>query len=251
MKKLTSLLIVFIVSFFVYTATAQDEGNQIYYCYEEIVSPDKLGDYLQISKEIVDLCKENEFPYSFYTWTTGDFKYQLWTPIKSLDEIDKMDQAWLALYENWDKEKLAKFRKSKIKNYAFTMNSKSDLNYVPEEPRLKEGEGKFLYWQEYYLYPGAEQEAEYLVKESINILKNKNYDTGWNFGYGNLGYETPCLIAWVWAKDRLDYWEYDKKFQENFSEDFKELNNKFIPLIRTKKSKDMWYLEELSYVIEE
>jgi len=251
MKRLTTLLTILILFSFGYVVNAQEEEDQIYYCYEEIVSPDKLDDYWQIAKEIAELCKEKEFPYTFYTWTTGDFKYQLWTPIKSLDEIDKMDQAWLALYKDWDNEKLAKFRKSKITNYSYTMTGKPDLNYQPEEPRLKEGEGQFVYWQEFYLFPGTMPEAESLLKETVNVLKSKNYDNGWNFGYGNLGYESPCLIAWVWAKDRLDYWEQDKIFQENFSEDFKDINKKFIPLIRTTKSKDMWYVEELSYVKEE
>jgi hypothetical protein len=59
------------------------------------------------------------------------------------------------------------------------------------------------------------------------------------------------MIAWIWSKDRHDYWEHDKKFNDMYPEAFKEINKKFTPLIRTKKSKDMWYLEEISYVIEE
>jgi len=89
-----------------------------------------------------------------------------------------MDRAWLALYEDWYKEKLAKFRKFKIKNYSFTVNNKHTLNYKPDDPRLSEGEAKFLYWQEFYLFPGAEQEAESLLKETVNIYEQVLYLTG-------------------------------------------------------------------------
>ncbi|MGD9328697.1 MAG: hypothetical protein PVH48_06985 [Cyclobacteriaceae bacterium] len=251
MKKLTALFVVFVLFSIGFIVNAQEEEDQIFYCYEEIVSPDRLEDYWELAKEIVELCKENQFPYTFYAWTTGDFKYQLWTPIKTLDDIDKMNEAWVKLLEGWDQEKLNKFRKTKITNYSFTMNIKNELNYQPENSRLAEGEGKFVYWQEYYLFPGVEEEAEALAKEAVEILKSKNHDNGWNFGYGGLGYESPCMIVWIYGKDRHDYWEQDKKFNDMYPEVFKEINSKFIPLIRTKKSKDMWYLEELSYVVEE
>jgi hypothetical protein len=172
---------------------------------------------------------------TFFTWTTGDFKYQLWTPMKSLDDIDKMNKAWLELLEGWDQEKLKKFRKTKINNYSFTMKTKNELNYTPENSRIAEGEGKFVYWQEFYLFPGVEEEAEALVKEAVEILKSKNHDNAWYFGYGELGYESPCMIAWIWSKDRHDYWEHDKKFNDMYPEAFKEINNKFTPLIRTQK----------------
>ena len=251
MKKLTALFVVLVLFSIGYVLQAQEDDDQIFYCYEEMVSPDHLDTYWELAKEIVDLCKEKQFPYTFYTWTTGDFKYQLWTPIKSLDDIDKMNETWTELLESWDQEKLSKFRKTKITNYSFTVNTKGELNYEPENSRIAEGEGNFVYWQEFYLFPGAEEEAEALVKEAVDILKSKNHDNAWYFGYGNLGYESPCMIAWVYGKDRHDYWEQDKKFNDMHEGVFKEINNKFIPLIRTKKSKDMWYLEELSYEIDE
>ncbi len=251
MKRLTALFVVFVLFCFGYITNAQDEEDQLFYCYEEIVSPDRLETYWELAREIVDFCKENQFPYTFHTWTTGDFKYQLWSPIKTLDDIDKMNAAWVELLEKWDQEKSDTFRKTKITNYSFTMNVKNELNYQPENSRLGEGEAKFVYWQEFYLFPGVEEEAEALVKEAVEILKSKNHDNAWYFGYGGIGYESPCMIAWIWSKDRHDYWEHDKKFNDMYSETFKEINNKFIPLIRTKKTKDMWYLEELSYEVAE
>lgn len=251
MKRLTALFVVFVLFFTGYLVNAQEEEDQIYYCYEEIVSPDKLDSYWELAMEIVDLCKEKQFPYTFYAWVTGDFRYQLWTPIKTLNDIDEMNKAWMELLKAWDQEKLKKFRKTKIANYSFTVYGKGELNYQPENSRLSEGEGKFVYWQEYYLFPGVEEEAEALVKEAVEILKSKDHDNAWYLGYGGMGYESPCMIAWEYGKDRHDYWEQDKKFNDTYPEIFKEITDKFIPLIRTKKSKDMWYLEELTYVKEQ
>ena len=251
MKTISTLLI--FTCFFLQcnSVFTQDEKNgQKWYCYEETILPSELNEYYTIALEMVQLCKENDFPFSFHTWLTEDFKYQLWTPIESLDDIDKINKSWEKLLQNWDKEKIAKFRGTKISNYSATMEMHPDLTYEPENPRLESNEVRLCEWREYYLQTEKLDVAIEVVKNIREKLISLDYDNGWYFGLGGLGYEDPCLISWSLYKDEADKLAQTEKFAKMNAEDVLKAMNDLIPCIRTSKTIYMIYIPELSYVKE-
>lgn len=251
MKALATLLI--FTCFFLQcnSVFTQDEQNgQKWYCYEETVLPSALNIYNSLSLELVQLCKENDFPYSFHTWMTEDFKYQLWTPIESLNDIDKINKAWEKLLQNWDKEKTTKFKATKISNYSKTMDMRSDLTYEPEITRLETNEVGLCEWREYYLQTDKSEQAFEVLKSIREELTSLDYDNGRYIAFGGLGYEDPCLVTWSLYKDEADKLAQTEKFAEIASEGVLKKMNDLIPCIRTSKIAYMIYVPELSYVKE-
>ena len=85
-------------------ANAQEEKKeQLWYCIEETVKPDMWEQYVKLSKEIIDICKENSFSFPYYTWNGRPLVYELWTPIESLNNVTPAD-----VYFGRDQEILAK-----------------------------------------------------------------------------------------------------------------------------------------------
>ena len=253
MKTPTTTILIFVFVFFQCTAVfTQDENEgQKWYCYEEIIVPASLHEYNLLSRELVELCKEKEFPYSFYTWT-GEFNYQLWTPINSLNDIDQLDKAWKNLLDNWEAEKLERFRKTKVKNFTFTITMQPELTYEPEGISEDENEFTFIEWKEHYLLPDKLNEAIEISKQVKEHLKSIVYDEAVYYAFGGLGYEDPCLISYSTYKNYNDYLiqQGENMNKNKFTEDLLELFQQYIPCMRTSKTEYLLYVENLSYIKE-
>lgn len=252
MKTLTSTILIFVFVFLQCTSVfTQDETEgQKWYCYEEVIIPALLNEYASLSMEIVDLCKEKEFPYTFHVWSSDGFSFQLWTPINSLDDIEGLNKAWKGLLEDWDKDKLERFTKTKLKNFSSVIAMQPELTYEPQTSRLTLDEIGFSEWKEYYLVTDKEDEATAMSKKIRERLQANNHEDPRFCATGELGYEDPCLIVWSLYKDEADYYSQQTKFEEMLDEDLKEVFSDFIPCIRTVKTRYMLYLSNLSYIAE-
>ena len=232
--------------------SAQEEKKgQLWYCYEETVKPGEVKVYMDLSKEMLELCKQNNFPFPIYTWTPGEFKYQLWSPINTLNDIDKIEDAWNKITEKLGQEKYATFNKTKVKNTTFTCRGRLDLHYQPENPRYTTDDVSFGVWQEILFIPEKVKEAEELMKEMFKLIGAKNYDDPMYIYQAGLGYETPMFIAVTNALSEKDYNAQQEKMGEVFTEDelkeITELNSKVIACTQTVKVKRLWLLNDLKY----
>ena len=206
---------------------------------------------MDLSKEMLVLCKETNFPFPIYTWTPGEFKYQLWSPINELNDIDKINDAWTKIIEILGKEKYATFNKTKVTSNSYTSRGRLDLNFQPENPRYKMEDVEFGMWQEVYFIPEKAKEAEEIIKEMNKLIMAKDYDDPMYFFEAGIGYETPMLIATNHALDFKDYLAQQDKWDDFFTEDelkeIDELNSKVIACTKTIKLKRMWRVKDLDY----
>jgi hypothetical protein len=100
-------------------ANAQEEKKeQLWYCIEETVKPEMWEQYVKLSKEIIDICKENSFSFPFYTWNGRPLVYELWTPIESLNDIEKIEEEWKRIWDIMGEEKKTEFDATKLNNYS-------------------------------------------------------------------------------------------------------------------------------------
>ena len=140
MKKhfYAAFVLLAIVLFPVLQLSAQEEKNeQIWYCWEETVKPEMIEEYLTLSEEMIDLCKQENFPYPIVTWIRKSMVYELWSPVSSLNEIDSIENEWAKILKIWGEEKYAAFNQTKLHNYSKTITLQGDLGYMPEDPQIK------------------------------------------------------------------------------------------------------------------
>ena len=251
MKRITQGLIVFLLLISFISVQAQDEKQkQLWYCWEETVHPEHIEAYFAANGELVQLCKDEGFDFYFYTWTTGDFKYQWWHPIESLGEIEKVEAAWDKIFEKYGKEKTAAFQKTLKSHYSKTITQRYDWGIHPENPRLIRDSVNYMEFQEFYVIPGKEAAFGKTMKKAVDYLISKGHNDTWNMARGELGYEGPVYIGWSFGKNKADFVEQDQKFGEEHSDFFKELNSEFLENVRTINRTEGWFIKNLSIMQE-
>lgn len=230
---------------------AQEQKKQLWLVSEEVVIPGMDAQYREVNKELLTLCKETNFPFSFNLWTTGDYRYYLWYPVESMNDLQKIESAWDSLVTRYGIEKFDRF--NDCVEYAQTgfVMTRPDLSYMPDNPRLKEDEEMYCYYEKFYLKRGYTLTVETLIKDLNKISSESKLDRPVYFAEGVIGYENPVLLLSTFGKDRNDYFNHDKAYWDNLPEQTRETINKWFEELmkyaRKYEYKEVWWVKDLSY----
>jgi hypothetical protein len=229
---------------------AQDENqkDQLWYCWEETVKPELWEEYLELSKEMLQLCKEESFPYPIFTWTHSSMVYELWSPLNSLSEIDSLHAAWKRIHKKLGEEKYEAFNQTKLHNYSKTITILNDLSYTPEDPEFAGDERIFGRWIEIYLKTGKQKE----FMEAVKVLNEQRRAFGikeyLGFSIGGFGYQDPSFHAYYTHanKEILDnfYDSTPEAYKEKFEEYLKTIQKL---MIKPPTINHYYLLSDLSY----
>lgn len=247
MKKIINCLIALALSGMLLSSHAQEKKGQLWLAGIEVVKSEMLTQYMDFNKEMVALCKTENFPYSFYIWTPGDFKYYIWYPIESYNDVASIEKAWEALVAKWGADKYKKFQECLEYSEEKIMINRPDLSMLPENSGMEE-ENFYCWWQEWYIKKGHEKDVEALVQQGNKILSK--YGTI-NMGNGLTGFEQSVLILWIMGKDKHDFWMKDKAFWDQLDETsrtaFKKIDDELTTHLRKIEYKDFWWVKDISY----
>jgi hypothetical protein len=252
MKKFIALACVLTLTVvFVLESAAQDKKELLWLVGEEQVKPEMIDQYYEVSKELMELCKAEKFPYAYNVWNPQPFNFALWYPIEEMNDITRIDEAWDAIIEKFGEEKFTRFNECIESQINKVMVTQLNLSYEPDSPRLSEEEIGYSYMQEIYVKKGSEKAVEDLFTKAIAIMKEKGLENATYIGKGMMGYKQPVYFAWSYGKDRIDFLEQQKKEGEILAEEFKQLNSELIKHIKDINNTDDWWVRELSYKPEE
>ncbi len=248
MKKLNLLIIILFVSKLYVPGTYAQENDQLWYCWEETVKLEMIDQYRALSKDLLDLCKSENFPFPIFTWQASPFTYELWSPIESLADIKKIGEEWDKILVKLGKEKSAAFNETKIHHREFTCTIKNDLLYTPANPDFGRNEFEYCLWIELYIKPGKQKEFEEAVKAFNKERAKKDYGSYVFYATGGLGYERPCYIVMISNKDEESFLKSQKTINEAMANEIEAYMKKIYPLMRKPMINHDWYLlMDLSY----
>ena len=230
-------------------ANAQEEKKeQLWYCIEETVKPEMWEQYVKLSKEIIDICKENSFSFPFYTWIGQSMVYELWTPIESLNDIEKIEEEWKRIVDIWGAENYAAFNATKLNNYSKTCTVRDDMAYNPENPNYSMEVPPYSRWIEVYLKTGSENAFEEFVTWINDRRKKHDYGVLCRFAEGGIGYDDPSYIVFYGHDSMAKIMEYNISLSDTYKKDFEEYLSKIRQLmVRPPKIFDYNLLWELSF----
>jgi len=252
MKKFIALACMLTLTvLFVLNAAAQDKKELLWLVGEEVVKPEMIDQYNEVSKELMDLCKAEKFPYTYNVWLSQPFHYALWYPIEEMNDISKIEKAWDDIVEKFGPEKFAKFQECIESQTNKLMVTYFNLSYEPETPRLSDEDIGYCYWQNIYVKKGSEKAIEELLKKAITLMKEKGMEDALYVGKGKMGYEGPVYFAWSYGKDRKEYLDQQEGLDEELGETMKQINAEIINHITDIVNEDSWWVKELSYTPEE
>ncbi len=251
MKKhfYAALLLVVIALFSLLQLNAQEEKNeQHWFCWEESANPAMIDEYLELCNELVELCKQENYPFPYYTWTRDPMVFERWTPINSLNDIDVIGDEWEKILKIWGDEKRVAHEKTMLKHYSKTVSMQSELFYMPENPEHNGYDWTYGRWIELYLKPGNmedmvslfkwlnEQRASYGIQDHIMVAM------------AGLGYQSPGLMVYYSQESQQSFQDYFDSTPDAYKEKFQEYLAKMRKLLlQPPKIYHYNYIEELSY----
>jgi hypothetical protein len=257
-RKISIFLIVgFVVILCALTTLAQTEEqkDQLLFVNEFTVKPSMVKEFEACLKEFVALSTQHKHPYSSMVYSLNDFHYLIVFPLEDYADITSWDKAVEELGEKAGKEQWQELSKRVANCYEYYNSSMvylvPELSYTPENPRLKSGEGNFIFWDIYYLHPGRVKEFKELQKKMLSLFKSKKITEGFNTLSGDIGTDNPVYAYTLIAKDATDFYTHNKKMWEMLGKEGEMLYEKMLPFIRKNEVKQGWFRPDLSYKPEE
>lgn len=240
------MLALMLTGLFVSVLQAQEKTEQLWLMAEEAIKPAMIDQYMEVSKELAEICKQENFPFSYNVWVSQPFHYLITYMLKDMNDIAKIGEAWDAIIEKYGEENFKRFQDC-IESQ--TERVMAGLPYLYYEPETATGdwETDYCYWQEITVNKGSEKAVEDIFKKGVEIMKEKGVETAMYIGSGRLGYDRPIFFAWSFSKDQRTFLEQEKKFAEMVGEDWKQINQEIVKHIRGIRNVDIWHVKDLSY----
>jgi len=212
-------------------------------------------EFEKITKELVTLYKEIDFPYQFTVFYSFELHYIFLFPFNNHSDIDNIwAEAGKLHKDNNYGEKftnlMSKFMNC-TDNIKLTMlQRRVDLSYYPDEHRLKKDEVRFLNWDIMYIHPEKQMEFEKVLKEWRDLVASKNIPQQVDSFMGGVGWETPVFIGSAYGKSASDFYAINENLWDQLGEHGKELLKKGRPLHRKREVLQGVIRPDLSYIVE-
>jgi hypothetical protein len=234
-------------------AIAQEKKPQLYFIEDYVVKPAMVTQFESTLKDLVaKVYKPFNFPWPMETYATEDFHYYFLYPFENLAEVDK---AFAYFYEvlgkfgeeNWDALNRKMGDASEYYKQG-TVTLSPELSYIPEKPRLKPEEMKFVYWGFCYVIPGREKEFEAQFKKIVALFKSKGVDNGFKCWIGGLGTEMPFYFYSETGKSPADFFLASENAMKLVDPDITNIWNATLGLLRKYEFKmgsvrpDLWFV---------
>lgn len=229
---------------------AQEENNgQLWFCWEATVKPARLNDFIELQVEFRTHFKEANFSYPISAWTDGMFHYFIFYPVKDYNEKDDIYAALWKAADLWGMDRMSKMWEAVETHNTFYIRHLPEFSYVPEKPRLKEGEAIFAIWDMMFVDPANDAEFRQAAKKFTGMLKSADFGDAVNLMIGDVGYEATAYLWTLYGKSPADFWTENEKLWDALGEEGQKLNAK--SLLKKREFKQFWYSEKLSYSPEE
>ncbi len=255
-KTLFFIVTLLLVSCFSFTAYAEEkaEKSQLNIVWDILVKPSMVATFEAAAKEEKALYEKYEFPYSWHAYSTHDFHYYY---VMKVDNFTAMDELYKAFGEI--KKKMGDQYQALMDRYAGTFEYGQsgiykclhELSYMPENPRLKKEEIKFLRWSFLYIEGGKEKEVEEIAKQWASLSKSKNITESYFFYVANMGPEMPLYVVVEGAKSASDFFSQKEKHKELMGEEGMQLWKEAMSTMRRVEEKIGWERPDLSYAPKE
>ncbi|MFC2164023.1 hypothetical protein ACFLT2_03375 [Acidobacteriota bacterium] len=255
--KLSVLLLSLVVCLCAFAILAQGEEEEFQFVLVEELEANvnMINQYNEVLTELVSLCKKHNFPYSWSTWGSDDFHYFFFYSIKDYSDIAGIEKAQQEIFKKIGEAKYQELLEKALpaivnfKHYVY--RALPEQTFIPDNPRLKDEEKKFMTWDIFWPDVLKEQELLETGKEWVALLKAKNVDYESYAFAGDIGTERPVYLIVEFGKDINDYWTHSEKMQELQGEEGRKLGQRDMAMTLKRRWMNFWFQPELSYMPEE
>jgi hypothetical protein len=255
-RKLRFVLATLLCTMCVGLVSGQEEAPkpELAYVLVEHVKPSMSEQYEAATKELIgELAAHEADPTktSFMAVSGSEIGYVYVVSLENYAAMDTLGKIWHAEIEKVGEEKWheleAKADKAVEYRESFHVARRPELSYVPENPRLKQGDIKYIRYTFLYVIPGQEKQFEKVAAEFVALYKSKDVESGWSMYQPVTGTDLPVYIVASGAKGPADYFAQGEKIDTLLGDEGEQLGQKGMSCVRKVEHKAGRPRPDLSY----
>ena len=246
MQKTKALFLFVLVMFLTSAVYSQSVEKRLWMATKITVKSEQISSFENSLKEIINLFKENEYPYEFSFFQSTGFDYYYFMKMNSLEDWDKIIAASNAIWGKIDRSIYEEYVKC-IESYKrFTVSDMPEHNYSPETPRLNMDDINYAIWDVHYVKPGLEEKYFESVKKWMDLARENNFGDPVLILEGGIGSDMPVYFGVLYGKDDIDMKQENRKLWEAYGEEGKKMYQNFMPILRDREMIEFWFRRDLS-----
>jgi len=227
--------------------------DQLYTIREEVVKVDQWDKYESTSKQWAELMTQGglDIPYVRAS-QRDDGHYYYVSPVSNYAAVDNFPKVFGSAIDKIGKEKWADFMiefESTISTHRdFIVKWSGEYSYIPKEPRLKQGEAKFVHWMFFHFKLEKRKELLELMKEWKKLYTDKNISDGYEIWMVEFGLDNDSMVLTEYYKDGADFYNRDKEITAMIKDQAEALWAKMSLLLTNIEHKYGKFRPDLDYV---
>ena len=236
-----------------FSFTQEMPKDQLYMVREEVVKVDAWDKYESTSKQWVEMMTQGglDVPYVRASQRDDGHYYYL-IPVSNYAAVDNFPNIFGSAVEKAGKDKWTSFmieNESTISTHRdFFVKWSAEYSYLPKEPRLKQGEAKFVHWMFFHFKLEKRKELLELLKEWKKLYTDKNITDGYSIWMVEFGLDNDSMVLTEYYKDGEDFYNRDKEITAMVKEQADALWAKMSPLLTSVENKYGKLRPDLDYV---
>jgi len=240
MKKFNlffSLCFLLVFSSGILLVNAQDKPkDQLFWIHEEKAKVNMLDKYVSTTKDIFKMFKEEGLGVDIYASQRDDNQFYYLIPISNYSDIDTIYKKFGTVRKKVGADKWT----SKMDENSSTIDMTKDgvitrsgkYSYTPKNPRLKEGEAKFIHWDYFTVLPEKRKEFFDIAKQFKELYEKNDIGMGYGVWLPQFGFDNDLVVVTQAGKDAVDYYQTSHMIDEKLGKDGEMLWNKLLTILK-------------------
>jgi hypothetical protein len=238
--------------FYAEAQPVETQKSQLYYIHDLLSDPEKTGKVEAYLKDLTVQFKKYAFPFAVKVYSTMDFHYYAFFPIKSYSDIDNAKKELGNIGQKMGADNFQKLiarRDAAIQHHNyFVIRYMPELSWYPPHPRNKPEEEPFRHWM--FCYTDPEKEWRTVLSKFLDIYKRTDYPFTENIYTVEMGSDLPLYIGEERGKNLFEFYSSLEDAFKIMGNEGRGLMSSWRETLRKIKRRDGPYRPELSYTPE-
>lgn len=237
------------------TAPAQEaETSQLLWIQEAQVQTSSTAEYETALTELRDVFKKYSLSVPIQIGVSEDLNYGMVVPLRNFAALDSVGQEVEAIAEKSGASGYPAIQRqlgeASTGNNVWLAQTRPDLSYTPENPRLNADEIAFNHYILLYVQSGSEAAVEETLKAFVTLWKKNKIADGFTVAAAVTGSDLPLIVVGVPAKSAADYYARNEEIAAKLGSELEALTIRISANLRRLEVLNITSRPDLSYTPE-
>jgi len=212
---------------------------------EDAVKPGMIDEYIQTTKEWIELLKNKKVKTTFNTFLESNDIVNYLEPMSNISDMDQ--RALNQALESFHRTELGQKRQSTIRWSKYSVWShSSQLSYEPVNPNTSTNNMPYFVWKHIKLHAGNESTFIDVATKFKEIFQKHSVGRGYGVFCNIIGYERPWYTVIFPGKDPGELYKWQQEMEHELGSELKPILDKLYDITEQITEGSGWTIPELS-----